>query len=135
MTKTTAEYASDPSVAGLTGKARRLAIKALHDADKAAAPIAARAKLPSAKELARRDREYDQAFHPINVVRETDNAVAIKIIVEYCDFERNKTVIAWIPKSFLRDGAAPGWMLTKKLNEAGAEARSANKGSINVSFS
>lgn len=113
--KTTGEYAQDLSVIGLTGAARRAAIKSLYDADKAVAPIVKREKPPTTKELAQKVRAYDQAFHDIKVVQETEAAVAVRVIVDFCDIERDGFDLIWFPKLMLKDGKAPGWLICQKI--------------------
>lgn len=130
MVKTTAEYAAHPSVAGLTGAAKKAAIKALYDADKAATPAAPRAKLPTSRELDKMVREYQQAFHSIKMVRETEKAVAVEVIVDFCDIERDTTQLVWLPKSQLVNGQAPGWLLNAKIDEVTEQASGRNRGSV-----
>ncbi len=128
--KTTAEYKQDPSVIGLTGAAKQAAIKALYEADKAAMPAAPKAKRPTAKEIDKKIREYNDSYHDIRVVRESDKAVALEVSVDFCDFEKSRVKLAWIPKSVLQNAQAPGWILDAKLSELTSEASSAGRGSV-----
>ena len=132
--KTTAEYAKDASVIGLTGAAKKAAIKILHDADRAAMPVAPRPKLPTMRELAQRCAEYDAAFHDIKIEKETEKAVVLLVTVDFCDIERDQSTLVWLPKSVLKNGQALGWILTKKLAEVEASAKSAKLGSVAASF-
>ena len=134
MIKTTGEYAQDPSVIGLTGAAKKAAIKALYDADKAATPATPRAKLPTTKQLGKLVREYDAAFHKIKVTQETEKAVAVNVLVDFCDRETAANLLAWLPKSQLVNGQAPGWLLSNKLIEIEKAARLQNSGSVIANF-
>lgn len=70
------------------------------------------------REAARNEaREAREAFYRIPVVRETDKAVAAPVGFENVFTEWSGEKMIWFPKSVLRDGAAPGWMILQKLRE------------------
>jgi hypothetical protein len=134
MTKTNAEYAQHPSVVGLTGAAKKAAIKALYDADKALTPTPTRQKLPSVKAIAEKARAYANAFHAITVVFETEKAVGVNVVIEFVNAGHSKIVTVWVPKSTLKDGMAPGWLLDSKLNEARLAAKTSRTGDVLARF-
>ena len=134
MIKTTGEYGQDPSVIGLTGAAKKAAIKVLYDADKAATPTTPRAKLPTSKQIAQSVRVYDAAFHDIKIVSETEKAVSVEILIDFCDHEKTVGHLVWLPKSQLVNKQAPGWLLSSKLIAAQKAARGPNSGSVIANF-
>ena len=79
-------------------------------------------------------REYNNSTHALNIAQETERAVAVKVNIDFCDLEFDKSQLVWIPKSLLVEGRAPGWILNKKLNEVIEAARSLNKGAVVARF-
>jgi hypothetical protein len=67
-------------------------------------------------------RAWDEAYHALTVVRETEKAVAIAVEIDLVNMERTVSRLAWFPKSVLRDGAAPGWMIRNKINDLMGES-------------
>lgn len=132
--KTTAEYAAHESVQGLTGAAKKAAIKLLYDADKASAPKATKQKLPTNKELDKLAKDYANSYHKVNVIKETDKAVGVPVHVDYADAEKSVQDLVWVPKSALRDGHAPGWLLNKRLDEITEKHRGLKRGSVVASL-
>jgi len=72
-------------------------------------------------EAARADRDWKSDFHEITTIRETEKAVAVQVAFDCDRIDTTMTRTAWIPKSVLRDGKAPGWILEAKAREAKAE--------------
>lgn len=80
----------------------------------------------AAKSAARRAdntsiRAWKDAYHPVAVVGETEKAVlcnaSMEIYIAASSMARGHKEGVWFPKSLLRDGAAPGWLLLKKSAE------------------
>lgn len=79
----------------------------------------------AAASLAGRDQEradfaaWKNAFHPIGpVVRETEKAVAVEAVIACETTDQTARVLCWFPKSQLRDGQAPGWLILAKAEQA-----------------
>jgi len=69
-------------------------------------------------------KEHANSYHKIiNQVRETEKAIAVKVVLEFCDVEKIYSKLIWIPKSLLKDNTVPGWFVNKKLNELLEEYR------------
>lgn len=77
-------------------------------------------------------KAFKNEFHAIQVARESEKAVAITVRIDLCDIERDITRLVWLPKSQLKDGAAPGWLLLAKRAELRDELR--NAGSAIIEF-
>lgn len=70
----------------------------------------------AAKRNARAD--WNNTFHPVAVVRETEKAIMVEVEVELANLDKTTREGIWMPKSVLNDdGDAPGWMLRKKVDE------------------
>lgn len=53
-------------------------------------------------------------FQIPKIEKETEKAVAFNIEIELCNLERTVQRLCWIPKSMIKNGAVPGWLLEKK---------------------
>lgn len=72
------------------------------------------------KEAAWKERcaAWKEDFHPVTVTRETEKAIAIEIVFERCDGEKEISRFMWFPKSQVRNGnEVPGWLLAAKNRE------------------
>jgi len=65
------------------------------------------------------NQEFRNSFHEIRVInRETEKAVAVTATVEDLNSRRpRREVLVWLPKSQLRDGMVPGWLIENKASE------------------
>lgn len=67
---------------------------------------------------------HSESLHAITKkVRETEKALAVEVILEFCDVEKIVDKMIWIPKSLVKDNSVPGWFVIKKLNELLEEYR------------
>ena len=48
------------------------------------------------------------------IEKTTEKAVMINVDVELCNLEKVVKKAIWLPKSVLKNGAAPEWIMTKK---------------------
>jgi len=131
---TRAEMMQDPRVQGLVGKEKNAMLKVIYDENKAKLKPVPQKKLPSMKKIAELNRAYEKAYHEIKVSRETEKAVAVEVRIDFCDFETVKTELAWLPKSQLVDGQAPGWILDKKIGELYLKYKGTTRSSVIVGF-
>ena len=68
------------------------------------------------------------------IVSETEKAVKLKIEVEFCDIEIEKTLNFFCPKSLIKNGKVANWFFFKKIEEIAQEVRNMNRGSFLMSF-
>jgi len=69
-------------------------------------------------------KNHSESLHAITkIVRETERALAVEVILEFCDVEKMADKMIWIPKSLVKDNSVPGWFVIKKLNELLEEYR------------
>ena len=70
-----------------------------------------------ARDLATR-KEWKNAFHNIGApVRETEKAVAIEARWHEPNTDQSGKRLVWFPKSQIKDGAVPGWLIEAKARE------------------
>lgn len=67
--------------------------------------------------------DFKSGYHEIEIERETEKAVAVKVCFDAYNVERDVVRLAWIPKSLLRDGKAPGWVLLDRANKIEEELK------------
>lgn len=71
-------------------------------------------------------REYEQNFkqeyHQIDILGESESGKAVSVQVVFTDsayVNEGSTKRIWLPKSQIRDGKCPGWLLKAKAREFG----------------
>lgn len=64
---------------------------------------------------------WRNSFHQVAIARETEKAVAVEADVEIANLEKSTRRTLWIPKSVMKDGGVPGWILDKKVQEMKSE--------------
>ena len=71
------------------------------------------------KEIRDNTRAFRDGRHAVKIERETEKAIACKAYFEdgYCTIDGER--LAWFPKSQVRDGAVPGWLIIAKAQELG----------------
>lgn len=62
-------------------------------------------------------RDFKNGFHEYGFVKETEKAVGLEVVGEIPNLETSFKRIIWIPKSVMRDGKVPGWIIEKKIAE------------------
>lgn len=65
------------------------------------------------------NRTWDNEYHAFTMARESEKAVAISGVARDGSYTQEIDFLIWVPKSVLRDGKVPGWIIWKKLAEAG----------------
>lgn len=80
--------------------------------EKAVAYIAEKAAVREAA------KQFNDAYHTLaKVVKETEKAVAVEAVLDFCDVEKYSHKMLWIPKSLIKNGAVQGWFVIKKIEE------------------
>jgi len=62
-------------------------------------------------------KAFQDGYHCLEIERETDKAVAVKAFCEECVSDQVITRLAWFPKSVMREGKIPGWLIDRKREE------------------
>jgi len=63
-------------------------------------------------------KQFANEYHKIlGIEKETEKAIAVKLVLDFCDVEKTQNKLLWIPKSLIKDGAVQGWYVTKKMQE------------------
>jgi len=63
-------------------------------------------------------KDHANAFHQITkIIKETEKAVAVEAVLDFCDVEKTVEKMLWIPKSLIKSNAVPGWFVVKKIDE------------------
>jgi hypothetical protein len=89
------------------------------------------AEIKAEQESAARASAFKNGYHELaRIDEETEKAVGIKVTFDLCDVEKDAARTLWFPKSMMKDGKFPGWMICKKFYEAGDELRARNLGSV-----
>lgn len=72
------------------------------------------------REAAKKEHEFRAATHRVRVAKETEKAVAVKVVIEMAGIEQEKLV--WFPKSAIDGGGGvaeiPGWMIRDREEKA-----------------
>lgn len=63
----------------------------------------------------RDDSEFDLALSPSDVQKETEKAVAVLVSIQ--EGQTLKQQSLWFPRSQVKDGKLPGWLVRKKIQE------------------
>lgn len=68
----------------------------------------------------------------MKVARETEKAVAVEVVFEAANAEREITRLMWFPKSMIEGGEGvalvPGWMIEERVDRARAEIEDSHRG-------
>jgi len=62
-------------------------------------------------------RQWLNELHPVEFCRETEKAVAAEASLDFYNVEKNLTKLVWFPKSQIKDGKIPGWLIRCKKRE------------------
>jgi hypothetical protein len=74
--------------------------------------------LAKSKAEAEAEKEFKNSYHPLGEIsKESEKAVAIQAHWENFASEQSGSALVWIPKSQIKDGAVPGWLLQAKARE------------------
>lgn len=71
----------------------------------------------------------------LTIDRETEKAIAFKVVFECFATGQERTRTMWMPKSMMQGTTAPAWFVTKKLDELRSEFHySGQLGVVNLNF-
>ena len=79
-----------------------------------------------AKSETAKRREWDEQFHAVKIARETERAIACEANVTVGHSTITARVLAWFPKSMVKDGGIAGWMLRDRARKIEDERPCAN---------
>jgi hypothetical protein len=51
-------------------------------------------------------------------VKETEKAFAYEADLFHCSLKKSKKALVWLPKSQVKDGQAPEWLVLRKMEDA-----------------